>query len=386
MEEKQSEKDSDDALHLEENLGIPDLGGLDNSQDLSMDTPSEDIEHDQAPTVRLNGTTKLKRSILQQIKDADLEKVALFSGAVVDPDGLASMYTMAAILESWGFTPTCFYRGSFSRPQNKIMRQVLGLTPKSIEDFREEDYTCTISLDGPAQVCPIVPDFIIDHHEQDVPAKIAGDVRMIGACSSIMWQYAQEAEIDFTGETGQKLATALALGIKTDTSDGTADTASELDFTALSFCLMHKDNKLYKEILNFSNPTYYHDLFVMGWHNKTIENSVLVTGVGHISESRGAALSYLADMYTKTEGITTAIVFALVGGCIDISMRSKNAAVNVSEFVQTAFGGGGGKPGAGRVRIPMPLFEGIPEDLSNTLFESCFKIVRHKALQIAGDK
>jgi nanoRNase/pAp phosphatase (c-di-AMP/oligoRNAs hydrolase) len=150
--------------------------------------------------------------------------------------------------------------------------------------------------------------------------------------------------------------------------------------------LQHKDNKLYKDILNYSNPAYYHDLFTLGWENKTIENSVLVTGVGHISESRGAALSYLADMYTKTEGINTAIVFALVGGCIDISMRSKNAAINVSEFVQTAFGGGGGKPGAGRVKIPMQLFENIPGELSNDLFEIFFKVVRHKALLIAGDK
>ena len=364
-----------------EDLDPPAPADQEKPQEQLMDTGV-----DQTPTTRLTQTTKLKRSILEQIQNADLDKVALFSGAVVDPDGLASMYTMSAILESWGYTPTSFYRGSFSRPQNKIMRQVLGLTPKNISEFREEEFTCTISLDGPSDVCPVLPDFIIDHHEQTEPARIASDVRMVGACSSILWQYAQEAEIDFTGEAGQKLATALALGIKTDTQDGTADTASELDFTALSYCLQHKDNKLYKDILNFSNPAYYHDLFTLGWENKTIENSVLVTGVGHISESRGAALSYLADMYTKTEGINTAIVFALVGGCIDISMRSKNAAINVSEFVQTAFGGGGGKPGAGRGKIPMQLFENIPGELSNDLFEIFFKVVRHKALLIAGDK
>jgi nanoRNase/pAp phosphatase (c-di-AMP/oligoRNAs hydrolase) len=365
---------------MDNNATMSSSENLDITQDM-QGSLMDSTKQDSAPTTRL-----LKKSILNQIKEANLEKVALFSGAGVDPDGIASMYTMAAILESWGYTPTCFYRGSFSRPQNKIMRQVLGLTPKPDTEFKAEDYTCFISLDGPAEICPVTPDFIIDHHEPGIPAKIASDVRMVGACSSIMWQYAQEAELDFSSEGGQKLATALALGIKTDTADGTADSSSELDFTALSFCLMHKDNKLFKEILNYSNPAYYHDLFVTGWHNKTIENSVLVTGIGHIPESRGAALSYLADMYTKTEGITTAIVFALVGGSIDISMRSKNSAVNVQEFVQTAFGGGGGKPGAGRVKIPMPLFENIPEELSNMLFESCFKIVRHKALQIAGDK
>ena len=95
-----------------EDLDPPAPADQEKPQEQLMDTGV-----DQTPTTRLTQTTKLKRSILEQIQNADLDKVALFSGAVVDPDGLASMYTMSAILESWGYTPTSFYRGSFSRPQ-----------------------------------------------------------------------------------------------------------------------------------------------------------------------------------------------------------------------------------------------------------------------------
>lgn len=325
------------------------------------------------------------RDMLTKIREADLEKIAIFSG-FVDPDGLSSMYTLAAILEMWGHNPTCFYRGSFSRPQNKIMRQVLGLNPKHESEFNADDYTCVISVDGPSQVCPVIPDFIIDHHEQGEPAKICSDIRFIGSCAAIIVEYAKEAELDFSNENGQRLATALAIGIKTDTRDFIAESASKLDFQNYAYVLSYKDNKLFKEILNYSVPHYYHELFVQGWANKEIENSVLVTGIGSIPESRRGAISYLADEYVQTENISTAVVFAMINGAIDISVRSSNSALNVDEFVRIAFGKGGGKWGAGRSRIDMPLFENIPQELSDELFNACFKIVKHKTLTFTGDK
>ena len=327
-------------------------------------------------------------SILSKIKDADLTKTAIFLGAGVDPDGLASQAVMSSILEKWGFTAECFFRGTFNRPQNRIARQVFNLVPKPEVEFRPEDgYTCIISVDGPSNTCPVRPDFIIDHHpEKGEGAKSASDVRIIGSCSAIMWEYAQEAEIDFTDEKGQTLATALALGIITDTGFGGSDKASQLDFDALGFCLSHKDNKAYKEVIKYAKPAYYRDLFCLGWQNKVIESAVLVTGIGAIPRGRSGVISFLADEFVETEGVRTAIVFGIVEGALDISVRSENPGLVVNDFVKNAFGGGGGRPGAGRFSIPMPLFENIPEELSNNLFDICFEIVKHKALQIAGDK
>jgi nanoRNase/pAp phosphatase (c-di-AMP/oligoRNAs hydrolase) len=330
-----------------------------------------------------------KAPLLEELRNADLTKVALFLGMGVDPDGLASQAMMETILleKLDAQHVDCFYRGSFNRPENKIARKVLSLNPKQEDDFSQEPYTCVISLDGPTEACPVQPDFIIDHHEpSEVGAKVASDIRLVGACSSIMWEYALETEFDFTTENGQRLATALALGIKTDTIEGSSDKSCNLDYEALAYCLTHKDNKLYKEVVRHSRPQYYRDLYVAGWNNKIIEGTTLVTGIGSIPTSRSGVISYLADEFVDTEGVTTAVIFAIVDGAIDISIRSKNAAINVQEFVRNAFGGGGGRPGAGRISIPTPLFKNIPEELSKDLFESCFKIVKHKALQIAGDK
>jgi nanoRNase/pAp phosphatase (c-di-AMP/oligoRNAs hydrolase) len=345
------------------------------------------------PESLMNPTSQEKAPLLQQIQDADLTKVAIFSGAGVDPDGLASQATIAAILEAWGHESHSFYRGSFNRPQNRTFRQVLGLSPKNEETFDPEDgWTCIISVDGPESVCPAEPHFIIDHHtEQGKPALIGGDIRLIGSASAILWEYAIAAKIDFESEAGSKLATALAIGIITDTKVGSTDTSAELDYEALAFCLKHKDNKLYKEIINFPQPAYYNDLFVKGWNNRTEEGTVLVTGLGNIPPSRGGVISDIAEKFSMTDTVSTAIVFAIVdqpnGAEIDISVRSSNSALDVDEFVKKAFGGGGGRFGMGRVTIPLPsIFGDIQESLSDKLSETVNLIVKHKALQFAGDK
>lgn len=328
-----------------------------------------------------------KAPILEQIANANLERVAIFSGAGVDPDGLASMLAMQMIITKLGGTPVGFYKGTFNRPQNRTMQQVLGLQPKSSKEFKPnaDSYTCVISVDGPSSVCPVIPDFIIDHHTQAKPAKVAEDVRPQGSCASIMWEYAQAAEIDWETEDGAKLATAIAVGIKTDTKDGSEESTSDLDYEALAFCLRHKDNKLYKEILNYPRPAYYIDMLVSGWKNKRIDGTVLVTGLGIIPKARSGVISDLAEKYLEQDGISTAIVFALVDGNIDISVRSNNSSLNVDEFVKAAFGCGGGKRGAGRAYMSIPTFVGLPDEMLIGIYESVYEAVIYKAFKYTGD-
>lgn len=338
---------------------------------------------DSGKSQRLN----IKAPLLPLLREADVSKTAIFLGHGVDPDGLASQAVLGAIIDLLGGRAYAFYRGSFNRPQNITMRQVLGLRPHHESEFNPDDgYTCIISVDGPGNACPVTPDFIIDHHEQNVEPKVAADVRFVGATASIMWEYAMEAGLSFDDEAGARLATALAIGIKTDTKDSTVDTACHLDYEAQAYCLSKKDNELYKRILKFPKPLYYNDLFVVGWNNKVIEGSVLVTGLGIIPESRGGVISDLAEQFSEVDGIRTTVVVAMVNGCIDISVRSTNSSLDVNEFVQKAFGVGGGKVGAGRAKIPVSLFENLPEKLSHELWSTIFEVVKLKALLFAGDK
>jgi len=347
----------------------------------TMDAPSE-------PKTEFLGnkeaTTKSSK-LLQQLRDFNLSNVAIFCGNL-DPDGMASAFAMETIISLLGGKSSSFYRGAFNRPQNKLFKALLHLNTQPEEKFKIEDYTCIISVDAPASLCPVTPDFIIDHHEQAGAPKVASDVRLIGATSSIMWEYCLSAGVNFSDEVGQRLATALLVGIITDTKNGIVDTSSDLDYQALAFCHKHKDSNLYKEIVNYPKPIYYNDMFCSAWSRKTIEGTFLISGVGPIPEARSGILSDLAEKFVEVEGINTAVIFGIVDKRIDISIRS-NSKINIDEFVKTAFGGGGGKPGAGRSTIDLPvLFQNIPETLNEELFETCVKIVKHKVLQIASDK
>lgn len=328
-----------------------------------------------------------KAKLLQQIKSADLTKVAVTLGNV-DPDGMACALTMEAILNKLGCKEIhLFYKGTFNRPQNKVFRTLLNINLIHEEKFKVEDgFTCFISVDAPASLCPVQPDFIIDHHEQSGPPKVGSDIRLIGASSSILLEYAQAVGLDFSSELGQKLATALLIGIITDTKNGITETTCSLDYEAMLFCHAHKDPKLYKEIIAYPKPPYYNDLFCLAWNNKTVEGTLLVSGVGVIPEARSGVLSDLAEKFIEVEGVRTAVIFGIVENFIDISIRSTSS-INVDEFVKNTMGGGGGKPGAGRAKIPLPvIFQNIPDLLSNELYDICMKIIKHKVLQIAGDK
>src|SRR5690606_12051607 len=158
--------------------------------------------------------------LIDEVKSANLANVAIFSGAGVDPDGLASAWAFKFIVEALGGKADCFYRGTFNRPQNKTMREVLGLSFfKHIDevDWNNHGYTTIISADGPAEVCPVRPHFIIDHHKVGEPGIIGSDVRAVGACSSLALEYIRPY-IDWASERGKLLATALAIGILTDTN------------------------------------------------------------------------------------------------------------------------------------------------------------------------
>jgi nanoRNase/pAp phosphatase (c-di-AMP/oligoRNAs hydrolase) len=337
-------------------------------------------------TTRKYRETTVEKSILDQIIAHDLSKTAIFSGAGVDPDGLASAEVMRRIVETNGGEATVFYCGSFNRPQNKTMRQSLNLVLKSHEDFEVQDYTCYISVDGPAQVCPTTPHFIIDHHEQNEAALIASDIRQIGSCSAIMWKYAVEAGINFNTEDGALLATALAIGIMTDTETGGVETASDLDFEALADCLKHKDNKTYKEILNFPEPAYYNDYQSIGWANRVEEQAVLITSLGDIPSGRSGVISHLAEKYHRTDGYSTAVVFAMIDGNIMASMRTSNSSLSADEFMKTVFGAGGGKKGAGAAIVQLPdLFKDLPDKIRVQMAEAIGSAITHKALKIAGD-
>ena len=337
------------------------------------------------PESTLNTTSHNKAPLLDEIKKSDLSEVAITLGAGVDPDGLASQMAMKIIIKHLNPDANVseFYRGDWDRPQNRTMRELMGLDPKPYSDASNKDFTCIICVDGPPSVCFDEPHFVIDHHKQTGKGG-QSDVRFVGACSSIMWEYCMAAGIDWSTEEGAKLATALLIGIFTDTSEMEA-TTSDLDFEAAAFCGTNRDSKLFSGIKNYPKPRYYKDLECQAWGNATIEGTALVTGLGVLPKERKGVVSTLAEEFVGYGAVSTTVVIAMVNGDMAFSVRSNT--VNVDEFIKNVFQYGGGKTGAGAGTVPMPelLKDDVPESVREDLFQSLYKTIAHKTLKYLGD-
>jgi nanoRNase/pAp phosphatase (c-di-AMP/oligoRNAs hydrolase) len=350
-------------------------------------------------TTKLIQETTMKAPILPQIMDADLTKVFIGLGAGVDPDGLASQAAMAAIIRH--INPDAdihlFYRGDWDRAQNRTMREILGLNPKPYSELEsiKDAFTCVIMVDGNknAMLPGSEPDFVIDHHEGDAGAKVDSDVRLIGSCSAIMWEYIMETDPDILeGEDGAELATALAIGIITDTQGKTADKTSRLDWEAEAYCGMRCDIKAYSSIINYQKPSYQKDMETQAWNDKVVSGTVLTTQLGVIPPGRKGVISSCAEEFCGQGPFKTALAAAMIDGDVHFSIRTFNTSLSVDGFIKSQLtkngkdGSGGGKPGAGAGVIKMPeVIKRVPAEIQKEIFDAAYKAISHALFEFVGD-
>jgi nanoRNase/pAp phosphatase (c-di-AMP/oligoRNAs hydrolase) len=135
--------------------------------------------------------------------------------------------------------------------------------------------------------------------------------------------------------------------------------------------------------MNYPLPTYLFELRQRAFlkENQITEESVIVAGIGIINPSKRDALPIIADELLRMNGISTSIVFAIIGDNIDISVRSSDITLDISKFVQDVFGNGGGKQGAGRAIIPLGFFSmNGSDEINNDIWEVAKKMVISKSI------
>ncbi|MFW6173560.1 MAG: DHH family phosphoesterase [Elusimicrobiota bacterium] len=317
-----------------------------------------------------------------------------------DPDAIASAMGIIQMIKHLGHKPgNIYYTGEVSHPQNKSMVTLLNANLINYEDDPFEDGSEVILVDtnnvGEESNQPLIDPksvkvvAIIDHHKGKHPRGAKIDSRHVGASASIVWEYLKKANFDFDSEEGKILATALVTGIFTDTQSLMSDNIATLDFEAYQVLLRSVDKQKLKSIMNYPLPTYLFELRQRAFlkENQIVEESVMVAGIGIINPSKRDALPIIADELLRMNGISTAIVFAIIGDMIDISVRSSDITMDVAKFVQSVFHNGGGKQGAGRSTIPLGFFSMNGNDELNTdIWEVAKKMVMNKvATTVKGD-
>ena len=306
---------------------------------------------------------KFKEAILE---DLEKTRIAIVMHDNPDPDCIGASWGLTKLLQTWNPESKCtlLYSGEVSHSQNKTLVNVLNIPLVNINEFEkiDEEFDIFIAIDvTPERSLPEGTKCLmtIDHHRVETKKSKIADIRTVGSVCSIVWEYLKKEGIEFkeNDEADSAIATALLVGIKTDTSDFVGENVSDLDFEAYKNLIGMVNRRQLSSIVNYPIPPYHFEIRsrLDQPENIRIDNGVFVGGVGYITHSKRDALPMMADERSRVEGIDTAFVFGIVGDHIEVSVRSVGVAVDVNALCQKIFGKqyAGGKAGAGASKIPM---------------------------------
>ena len=311
--------------------------------------------------------------------------VVITTHTTPDPDAIGSAMGMEKLISFIApeVKTTIIYSGEISHSQNRTLVNVLGVTLTHISEIEDIDTFATayIVVDATPERCfdkkkEVL--FCIDHHRNDTKLAKFKDIRPAGATCSIIWEYLNEAGVVLS-ETDDKdihLATALVVGIKTDTNDFVSDTRSDIDFEAHKALLEYVDKDDLAKIINYPIPSYFFEIRSQldKEDNVRVKNGVFIGGVGVIPMTKRDTLPMMAEERARAEGVETAFVFAIVDNHIDVSVRSVSPSVEVNGLCQKLFGKqyAGGKQGASAAKIPLEFLTpyGSEEEVQNCIWNA----------------
>lgn len=277
-----------------------------------------------------------------------------------DPDSMASALGLQYLLESeYGIVAEIIAKGAVSHPQNLTMKNVLDIQLKENPKSSFEDYDLVFCVDTVPQNTGFLKeiskfDVVLDHHQFDLDLPVT-DIRTCGSCSAIVWDYLDQFDVEWDTDRGIQVATALLFGILNDTGDLLSENTNSLDLRAHADLITKVSRKSLSDIIKYSFPSYLYELRCLAVDNKIVKDSMLISSLGILTRKKRDALPLIADEFLRMEGIETVVVHAIVEDCMEASVRSRNASINVHDFCQRIFGEdhAGGKHGAGGAKTPL---------------------------------
>ena len=305
----------------------------------------------------------LSDKIQKIICEKGLAKIAIFSHPSPDPDAIGSQMGLSWMLKKSyeNIEVDCFYDGCISHPQNQRMINLLDPELKLYSEYDLEGYDIKISVDTiPSHAaCPINTNFdlVIDHHKDAPNGNFKGlylNLKAGSACATIH-QLIKQHNIFFEedNDNDSKVATALLVGIITDTDYQTSDDTTEYEHLAYAELFNYRNPIALRQITKYKQPRDWVQAranVAQKAHDR-IKDGVLIHSIGLITSNNRDLIAAVADEMLSWENVETAVAFAVVDGCkVEGSVRSSNAALAVPSLCKELggqYGSGGGKLGRG---------------------------------------
>lgn len=287
-----------------------------------------------------------------------------------DPDAIASAFALQHFLKSYGVDTTLCYDGSIDKMSTKRMISMFEMeiiNADDIEDMKETDYIVTIDgqkyntnftdLPGNEVAC-------IDHHPTVVECEYKyKDVRIVGACSSIVASYYKEMGLAMP----PFVASALAYGIKMDTADFTRG-AGGFDAEMFAYAYQYADtariNAMYKDVMEYDDLKAY---------AAAINNIIIFERVGFAQipfDCPDALIAIISDFILALDVVDVSIVYSVRKDGLKFSVRSEVDQVDAGKLVGAAlkgYGDGGGHKTMAGGFVPKAVIEKMGKDYDGTI-------------------
>ncbi len=308
-----------------------------------------------------------------------------------DPDAIGAAMAMQTLAGSWGVPSVIAHGGVIGREENTEMVRLLKIELKTFESIPDlDEYRGAIFLDtqpmAKNQSLPMgIPVLgVIDHHSlgdesirhtskspTGTTKVIYSDVRLsVGASSTLLLGYLEAAGI----VPDARLATALFLGIKTDT-DGLLRDSGPADIRAYTTLLPLADLAIAAQASHPPLDTAYYRFLHNAVEKALLFGETIISNCGDIDAPD--MLSTASDMLIYLKGMSYSLAVGFHDGRAYLSLRTKaphSDATRVLLHVVEPEGKGGGHTLSAGGFIQ---YSGSQDD--------CFEHIRTRLLEATGD-
>lgn len=297
------------------------------------------------------------RKLIQLLKG---HKVYIQTHNYPDPDAMASGFGLQVFLKQHGIESTMCYDGKIEKLNTKRMLDVFQFEINNIEDISdmsETDYIVTIDAQKfNANITDFIGDEVacIDHHPTFVQCEYQyKDIRLVGACATLVAQYFKESNTPMDSNT----ATALLYGMKIDT-DSWSRGVTVLDIEMFEYLFPYMDEE--KMSLMSKSTMELKDLRAYG---AAIQNIKLYDNIGFAEipfNCPDALVGMVSDFILDLDVVEFAVVYAKREDGLKFSVRSEWKYLNAGEITAEALKGlgtGGGHAAMAGGFMPIEMVE-----------------------------
>ena len=297
--------------------------------------------------------SQAQRLLEKLLAAVDVERpVAIYTHDQPDPDSIASAYALQHLLaRRLEVDAIIAFGGTIGRATNRAMVKLLGIRLRPLSGIKHAEYGTHCMIDTqPEAGNHSIPDDLpiaiaIDHHPPRPSARQAAftDVRTeYGATSTMMFYYLKAAGLDLS----TKLATALLIGIKSDTR-GLEREASEADLHAYLEIFPRADLTLMARIENPRIPQRYFEAFHQALEVSALYDGVVVADMGDVENPDMVA--EMADFFIPLDRADYALVMGRHRGRLHLSLRTRSDEHDAGTMIARVVGEMGTAGGHGKM-------------------------------------